>query len=178
LSREVVKKVKVIRIDIDKCNGCRACEAACSSFHSEPRYARSNPSRARIRVISDPLRNIYIPVFAGQHAAAECMSRDRYIIGGKEYDECAFCRASCPSREIFREPDSRLPLKCDACESQPPLEEPMCVQWCLADALTYEERQEKVQEDTRPENLETAIEALVNQHGLEDVLKALARRIS
>ena len=44
------------------------------------------------------------------------MGRDKYIIDGKEYDECGFCRAACPSRDLFKEPDSGLPLKCDMCE--------------------------------------------------------------
>jgi benzoyl-CoA reductase subunit BamC len=48
------------------------------------------------------------------------LGRDKYTIDGKEYDECAFCRASCPSRDFFKEPDSGLPLKCDMCESDPP----------------------------------------------------------
>ena len=84
---------------------------------------------------------------AGENTAAECMGRDKYMIDGKEYDECGFCRASCPSRDIFKEPDSGLPLKCDMCGSDPPLSEPMCVQWCLNDALTYEEREEEGEEE-------------------------------
>jgi benzoyl-CoA reductase subunit BamC len=137
------KIVKTIRIDVDKCNGCRACEVICSSFHAIPRYSSNNPERARIRVIHYPLRDLYVPVYAGEYAAAECAARDRYTIDGKEYDECSFCRASCPSRDVFKEPDSGLPLKCDMCESDPSLAEPMCVQWCLADALVYEERRGK-----------------------------------
>ena len=74
---------------------------------------------------------------------AECAGRDKYTIDGKEYDECAFCRASCPSREEFKEPDSGLPLKCDMCEGE---EEPLCVKWCVVDALIYEEREEEVEE--------------------------------
>ena len=73
------------------------------------------------------------------------MGRDKYVIDGKEYDECDFCRASCPSRDLFKEPDSGLPLKCDMCEDDPPQEKPLCVQWCLNDALTYEEREEEVE---------------------------------
>ena len=89
-----------------------------------------------------------MPVYAGEYTAAECAGRDKYTIDGKEYEECAFCRASCPSRDIFKEPDSGLPLKCDMCESDPTLKEPMCVQWCLADALTYEEREEEAEAET------------------------------
>ena len=167
--------IKTIRIDVDKCNGCRACELICSAFHAVPKYSSNNPARARIRVIYDPLRDIYVPVYAGEYTAAECPGRDKYTIDGKEYDECAFCRASCPSRDIFKEPDSGLPLKCDMCESDPPLEEPMCVQWCLAEALTYEEREEEGEEETGREEMETGLESLVDRYGLDKIMDSLTR---
>jgi len=117
---KVKKKVKVIKIDIEKCNGCRACELICSAFHANPKYSSNNPARSRIRLIREPIRDVYLPVFAGEYAKAECTGRDKYVIDGKEYDECDFCRASCPSRDVFKEPDSGLPLKCDMCEDDPP----------------------------------------------------------
>ena len=167
------KIVKNIRIDVDKCNGCRACEIICSAHHATPQYSSNNPARARVRVIREPLSDIYVPVFAGEYTAAECAGRDKYIIDGKEYEECAFCRASCPSRDIFREPDSDLPLKCDMCESDPTLEEPLCVQWCLADALIYEEREEEAEEEARPEEVLEGLEALANRHGWDKVFDAM-----
>jgi benzoyl-CoA reductase subunit BamC len=169
------KVVKTIRIDVDKCNGCRACEVICSAFHAAPKYSSNNPERSRIRVIHDPIRDIYVPVYAGEYAVAECAGRDRYVIDGKEYDECSFCRASCPSREHFKEPDSGLPLKCDMCESEPPLEEPMCVQWCLAEALVYEEREEVVEEEEAPEEVEIGIEAMAHKYGWQKVIDTVSR---
>jgi benzoyl-CoA reductase subunit BamC len=145
------KIVKTIKIDVDKCHGCRACELICSAVHAAPKYSSNNPARARIRVISEPLSDIYVPVYAGDYAPAECAGRDKYTIDGKEYDECAFCRASCPSRDEFKEPDSGLPLKCDMCEGE---DEPLCVKWCIADALTLEEREEEVEEEEEQEELE------------------------
>ena len=102
-------------------------------------------------------RDVYVPVYAGEYAKAECMGRDKYVIDGKEYDECSFCRASCPSRDLFKEPDSGLPLKCDMCEDDPPQEKPLCVQWCLNDALIYEEREEEVEEEVKQEDVEIRI---------------------
>lgn len=169
------KKIKTIKIDADKCNGCRACEVICSAFHASPQYSSNNPERSRIRVIRDPLKDIYLPVYAGEYTAAECMGRDKYVIEGKEYDECSFCRASCPSRTLFKEPDSGLPLKCDLCESDPSLEEPLCVQWCITKALTYEEREEEVKEELKLAELDTGLEALANKYGLPQVADALAR---
>jgi benzoyl-CoA reductase subunit BamC len=170
-----MKKVKVIKIDVDKCNGCRACEAICSAFHAEPKYSSTNPERSRIRVLFDPFRDIYVPVMAGEYTEAECNGRDLYTIDGKQYDECAFCRASCPSRDIFKDPDSGLPLKCDMCEEEPPLPEPLCVKWCLSDALTYEEREEEGEEEERPREMEVGLESLVKKHGAKAVRDTLAR---
>ena len=170
------KTVKTIRIDVDKCHGCRACELICSAFHAQPRYSSNNPARSRIRVIRDPLADVYVPVYAGEYAAAECAGRDRYTIDGKEYEECAFCRASCPSRDVFKELDSGLPLKCDMCESDPTLEEPMCVKWCIVDVLVYEEREVEV-EDEEPEldEIEIGLRALANKHGLDRILDTVER---
>ena len=169
------KTVKVIKIDVDKCNGCRACEVACSAFHAAPRYAHNNPAKARISVIHEPLRDIFVPVLAGEHVRAECNSRYKYSIDGKEYDECAFCRTSCPSRVLFKEPDSGLPLQCDMCESDPPQDEPSCVKWCLSDALTYEEREEEVDEEAELSEMETGLESLIDKFGLEQVVDAIVR---
>jgi len=175
VERKKKKIVKTIKIDVDKCNGCRACEVVCSAFHATPKNSSNNPARSRVRVVRDPLANIYVPVYAGEYTAAECAGRDRYTIDGKTYEECAFCRASCPSRDFFKEPDSGLPLKCDMCESDPELAEPMCVQWCLADALTYEAREEEEVEEGTPEEIEIGLESLANKHGWQKVVDTVAR---
>jgi benzoyl-CoA reductase subunit BamC len=172
---KVKKKVKVIKIDLDKCNGCRACEVACSAFHAKPKYSSNNPARSRIRLIRDPIRDVYLPVYAGEYTKAECSGRDKYVIDGKEYSECDFCRASCPSRGVFKEPDSGLPLKCDMCEDDPPQEKPLCVQWCLNDALTYEEREEEVEEEVKLEDVEIGLGSMVDKYGLQKVLDTVAR---
>ena len=169
------KVVKRIRIETEKCNGCRACEVICSGVHALPQYSSFNPARSRVRVVRDPLGDIYLPVFAGEYTAAECAGRDKYVIDGREYDECAFCRAACPSRDLFKEPDSDLPLKCDMCESDPSIEEPMCVQWCLANALVYEQREEEAAEEVSVDEVDVGLEALANKHGWPKVLDAVSR---
>ena len=172
---KIKKKIKTIKVDADKCNGCRGCEIACSYFHASPKYSAVNPARSRIQVTSHRLKNIWLPVFAGEYTAAECMGRDKYIIDGKEYDECGFCRAACPSRDAFKEPDSGLPLKCDMCEDLPEGEKPLCVQWCLNDALVYEEREEEVEEDVKAEDVEIGLASLIDKYGREKVLDIMAR---
>jgi len=172
------KIVKEIKVDVDKCTGCRSCEMACSAFHAVPKYSSLNPARARIRVIIDEARDIYVPIRAGEYTQAECNGRNLYTINGKEYSECSFCPASCPSRDYFKEPDSGLPLKCDMCEDEPPLAEPMCVQACQQDALTYVEREEEVKqqkEEVKLEEMEIVFEALVKKHGKKKVMDTFAR---
>jgi benzoyl-CoA reductase subunit BamC len=169
---KIKKKIKTIKVDLDKCNGCRACEVICSAFHAEPKYSSNNPARSRIRMIREPIRDIYVPVYAGEYAKAECMGRDNYVIDGKEYGECSFCRASCPSRDAFKEPDSGLPLKCDMCEGE---EKPLCVEWCLNDALIYEEREEEVEEEMKQEDIDIAFESMVDKYGLQKVMDTLGR---
>jgi len=173
---KVKKTIKAILINADKCNGCRACEVICSAFHATPRYSSTNPARSRIRVVRDPLKDIYIPVQAGEYTASECTGRNRYIVDGKEYDECDFCRASCPSRDLFKEPDSGLPLKCDMCEDEPPLAKPKCVEWCLNEALLYEVREEEVEEsELSPGDIQVGVESLIDKYGLKQVLDTIAR---
>jgi len=169
---KIKKKIKTIKIDADKCNGCRLCEVVCSAYHATPRWDSNNPARSRIQIIKDPLKDIWIPVFAGEYAPAECMGRDKYIIDGKEYDECAFCRAACPSRDIFKEPDSGLPLKCDMCEGE---DQPQCVEWCLNDVLVFEEREEEVEEQPEEGALEIGLESLADKYGMEKIMETVAR---
>ena len=133
-----MKKIKMIKIDPDKCTGCRSCEVICSAYHAEPKYSIVNPKRSRIRIVWDEWNNLWVPILAGAYTDVECLGRTEVTINGKEYGECSFCGASCPSRDLFKEPDAPdVPLKCDMC-GEPPPEEPMCVKWCLSDALTYE----------------------------------------
>jgi benzoyl-CoA reductase subunit BamC len=61
------------------------------------------------------------------------------------------------------------------CESDPTLKEPLCVQWCLADALIYEEREEEVEEEEEQEELEIGLESLADKHGLDKIMDTVAR---
>jgi len=174
------KIIKTIKVDLDKCIGCRACEVACSAFHAIPQYSSINPARSRIRVVADELNDEYVPILAGGYMRAECAGRHTITINEKEYSECSFCRDSCPSRDLFKEPDSGLPLKCDMCESNPPLSEPLCVQVCVLDALTYEEKEEDAEEEIEekvesPEEMEIGLKALVNQYGMDKIMETVTR---
>ena len=96
------------------------------------------------------------------------------MIDGKEYDECGFCRAACPSRDLFKEPDTGLPLKCDMCEGE---EKPLCVTWCLNEVLKFEEIEQEVEEDEAANHgeLDLGLESLINRFGMQETLSAVAR---
>jgi benzoyl-CoA reductase subunit BamC len=166
------KKIKTIKIDASKCTGCLACEVICSAFHSE--YSRVNRARSRIRVLVDNDADVYVPVIAGPYTLGECPGRSEITIDGKEYDECFFCRVSCPSRDLFKEPDSGLPLKCDMC-GEPPQPEPLCVKWCMSEALTYVEREEEGGEEEDEGDKERAVAYLIEKYGAAEIRDILDR---
>jgi len=58
------------------------------------------------------------------------------------------------------------------CEGE---DEPLCVKWCLVDALSYEEREEEVEEEESPEEMEIGLEALANEYGLDKIAETVAR---
>lgn len=176
MSKPAKKIIKEIKVDLSKCNGCRACEKACAAFHAIPKYSSFNPTRSRIKVVIDERNDQWVPIRASGYTQAECNGRNAYVIGGKEYSECSFCPASCPSRDWFKEPDSGLPLKCDMCEDVPPLAEPMCVQMCARDCLTYSEKEvEVVEEEVKHGAVEEGIASLIKKYGAESVRKAVSR---
>jgi benzoyl-CoA reductase subunit BamC len=61
------------------------------------------------------------------------------------------------------------------CEDDPPQEKPLCVQWCLNNALTYEEREEEVEEDVKPGDVELGLESMVDKYGMQKVIDTVAR---
>lgn len=140
------KVIKSIKIEPDKCTGCRSCEVCCSAYHAEPRYSNVNPFKSRIRIFRDELQDVYLPIISGHYAEKECDVRYKVVINGKDYEECNFCRASCPARDIFWDPDTSEPLVCDGCGDPVPEGGPLCVQACPREALVYlPERVEEVE---------------------------------
>jgi len=116
-----------IKIDPNKCTGCRQCELACSLKHKENTV---NPKRARIRVFR--VNGYFIPVIAGQYTDAACNTKCVVDTQWGLIDLCVICRASCPQKPVFYEPDTGFHLKCDFCGTPP---NPTCVKTCNSGAL-------------------------------------------
>jgi Fe-S-cluster-containing dehydrogenase component len=116
-----------ILIDASKCSGCCMCEIACSLEHT----GVVNPRRSRIRVFREG--DFMFPIIAGPNTEAGCNSQHIILLDGEKLDGCVLCRASCPMKPIFREPETDIPIKCDFC-GEPP--DPKCVEVCLTGALS------------------------------------------
>lgn len=166
------KKEKNIKIDLDKCNGCCSCEMACSAHHASPKYSSMNPARSRIRVVMDPLNDEYVPIRATEYTKAACSGKRTYAINGKEYSECSFCGSVCPSRDLFKEPDSGLPLKCDMCEDE---QVPLCVQACPRGTLTFEELEEDSVKAERLGEVEVGLQSLLDKFGPDKLADVFVR---
>lgn len=179
MGEKVKKLVKTVKVNLDECNGCRGCEMVCASFHAKPKYSNSNPYRSRVRLVIDERAGVWVPIRSTDYSKAECDGRRSYIIKGREYSQCSFCGTICPARDLFKEPDSGLPLMCDMCESDPPQEEPMCVQACQLNALTYVEEEVWVDTDTqeKPTQVEVALKFVVNEYGIDATLDTMARLV-
>lgn len=173
---QLVKKiVKTIKVNLDKCNGCRGCEIACAAFHARPKYSSFNPSRSRIRMVIDERNDEWVPIRSTDYSKAGCDGRRTYTIKNKEYSECSFCGTICPTRDLFIEPDSGLPLKCDMCEGEP---EPLCVQACSRNCLTYEETEkvvEEVSEEVKLGDAEIGMKSLIDRFSSKKVAEILTR---
>lgn len=128
------------------CTGCRICEQVCSLHH----YGMINPKRSRIRIYRLEDQN---KIETCQHCQKpKCMeicptgalqiSNNRYILNQAKCDLCGKCIEACPiegSLHIFA---GEL-LKCDLCEGHP-----VCVQYCVVDALTLKEEEDAAKNST------------------------------
>jgi len=133
---------KVLKIDYQKCTGCRLCELVCSVVHD----GVSNPARSRIKVMKWESEGLYIPMSCQQCEDAPCMiacpvkaiSRDeamnRVMV---DYDICIGCRTCvsvCPFGAMnFNVIDKKV-IKCDLCD-----DDPQCVRFCDMKAIEYVE---------------------------------------
>jgi Fe-S-cluster-containing hydrogenase component 2 len=130
--------LKKIRVDGEKCAGCRVCEMVCS-FHHEKKF---NPQLSRVRVIKDDKYGLDYPVFC--HQCESCPSLSVCSFGALNRSEngviqvddekctgCGVCVDSCLFQAIHFDDRSNL-LICDLCGGKP-----SCVDKCPTTALRY-----------------------------------------
>jgi len=116
---KVRKVIKTIKIDVDKCNGCRACEVICSAFHANPKYSSNNPARSRIRWCATRLE-MYICRFTPGNIPRRNAPAGTNMCWTARIYRVRFLPGFLSFPGLFKEPDSGLPIKCDMCEDNEP----------------------------------------------------------
>lgn len=168
--------MKVLLVDIAKCNGCHCCQLACKDEHCGNDWspiAKPQPTtgqfwcrveeeeRGRVPVV----RVTYTPVFCGHcddcallQAAPECVYRnaDGFVVIDPEAatgrsDLPALCRHG----RVFYNEGLEVPQKCTGCAHllDAGWAEPRCVDACATKALRFGE------EDSFAEELQYAVHA-------------------
>ena len=131
--------MKIITVNIEKCDGCRLCELACSLKNT----GEFNPSRAKIQVMG------FDEVFSLPMTCFQCESpycADVCPAGAITKDEvtgvisiskvrctgCKICTLACPFGNIVFSSVERIATKCELCDG-----DPECVKFCPTGALEF-----------------------------------------
>lgn len=130
-----------ITTDPAVCTGCRACEMACSFFHTD----QFSSDLSRIRIAKDEGRGLDFPVVCQACSRAPCVQvcptgalsrsgQDGHIqVDDSECIGCQLCAEACPHEAINFHPATGVALICDLCGG-----EPRCVDRCVFAAIRYE----------------------------------------
>ena len=131
---------KAIRVDPEKCTGCRICELICSA----QKNGEFNPKRSRIRIAKMERFFIDIPTVCQQctkplcrksceSGAIEKADSGIMIVDQEKCIGCGDCVTACPFDAIFVDPVDDKAIVCDLCQG-----DPKCVQWCPTEALALQ----------------------------------------
>jgi Fe-S-cluster-containing hydrogenase component 2 len=134
------QNTKVLKIDHEKCTGCRTCEQVCTLKHD----GVINPMRSRIRIVKWDMEGLYIPMTCQQCQDAPCMvgcpvgaisRNDEMNRVEVDYDICIGCRTCvsvCPFGAMNFNPIDRKVAKCDLCDG-----DPQCARFCDVKAIQF-----------------------------------------
>ncbi|HUH64994.1 MAG TPA: 4Fe-4S dicluster domain-containing protein [Syntrophales bacterium] len=134
--------MKYLFAERENCTGCRACEYACSVFHT----GVVRPSVARIHVMKYK-DSIDVPVLCWHCNDAPCIAacpttpksiqadpnHNGIILNEKTClgRRCLKCQEACPANYVRANPDTGKPLMCDMCGG-----DPACVKACASQSGT------------------------------------------
>ena len=141
LDGAAIVRMKRIIVDVDRCSGCRLCEAVCSYFH-EKLFA---PAASRVTVSKEDMFGFDFPVLCFhcprcppiEVCPSKALKRDAAGLVYVEYGECTGCGRcvkACSIGAIKLHALRHVPLICDLCGGKP-----LCVSRCPTKALTYSE---------------------------------------
>lgn len=129
--------IQCIRINPEKCTGCRICESICA-FNKHEEF---NPKRARIRIVKMERFLLDLPVVCQQCPEPLCVAEcpagaltkgEDHLIHVEEglCTGCGYCMDACSFGGISIDPVSNVAILCDLCGGSPE-----CVQWCPTHAI-------------------------------------------
>lgn len=133
--------MKYVRFHEEKCIACDMCSQVCSLS----KLGEIKPGSACIRVTRDPSEYLggmrcAVCDMTRQRACVEACPQEALVWDGEAavvrfvHDLCTMCEScldACPNVGIDR--DAERIMICDLCDG-----DPLCVQWCPEDALTWE----------------------------------------
>jgi Fe-S-cluster-containing hydrogenase component 2 len=110
-----------IKVNRDKCTGCRLCLQVCAIEH----FNEINPKKAALRIeakFPDPGKfRPFVCIQCGKCAAA-CPegaisenSLGAFIVDPQKCTNCRECIPVCPSKVVFQHPDVNYVIICDFC---------------------------------------------------------------
>lgn len=129
---------KTLIVDPMRCDGCRACEVACSMV----KEGEANLSKARIRTVRFPEEHFFFPLVCCQCETPSCLRvcpsgalRKEAATGTVLLDRdrcigCKMCLVACPFGAIVLA--DGLAAKCDLCDG-----DPVCVRLCEPQAIFF-----------------------------------------
>ena len=129
----------MIRIQAERCSGCRQCEVVCAFTHSAGAVARQ---LARIQVVKEEAVGLDCPVVCQQCAERYCIdacpvdalsigSLGAVVVNRETCIGCGQCENACPIGAVHL--FEGAPMICDLCGGSP-----RCVETCTMDALVFE----------------------------------------
>lgn len=149
---EIMSSTKVLKIDYERCTGCRLCEQVCAINHDQV----INPMRSRIRVVKWETEGLYVPMSCQQCQDAPCMGvcpagalsrNDEFNRVEVDYDVCIGCRSCvgvCPFGAMGFNTIDRKVIKCDLCDG-----DPQCARFCDVQAVSFVESESIIIEKKR-----------------------------
>jgi carbon-monoxide dehydrogenase iron sulfur subunit len=126
-----------LKVNYEKCAGCRACEMACSAKH----YKKYSPELSRIRIVKFEDKGTDIPITCKQCIEAPCVNNCPVHALYKDEETmatllkkdicigCGICVEVCPFSAAALD-ENGLAMICDLCEG-----EPECVDVCPVKAI-------------------------------------------
>ena len=137
----MIKLRSVLVLDPAVCDGCRACEVACSLKHER----ECNPMSSRIRVIREPTKGINTPLTCVHCEKPICkdvcpvkaidIDYDTGLVRSPDKIRCIGCKLClyiCPISAPIFSSENGIVIKCDLCDG-----DPACVKFCSRKAIQY-----------------------------------------